>query len=431
MLACHSGAAQTSRPKKSAAPVAAAPTPAPPADGAPWPLETLTVKGNHFYTAAQILAAAGLHAGQSAGQAEFDAARDRLVATGAFDNVGYRYAPAKDGKGYDAILDVVEMPQLYPLRFEDLPATDAELRARLKQKDPLFGDKIPATKPEVDRYVRLIAEFLAERDYHEPIIGKPTSDATADLIVVFRPAKARPNVSRVKFTNTGDVPAGILQTKMHGVAVGVPYIEAQFRLLLDTSARPVYEASGMLRVEFPKVEIEPSKDVDGVDVTVQVEPGPVYKLERVSFTGAEAPREPFDKLANLKTKQAANFDDVKTAQERIAQSFHHSGYLQETSQVKRDINDTDHIVNITFQITPGPLFTLGKLDIAGLDIESEPTIRKMWGIAPGQPFNPDYPDHFLDRVKKDGVFDNLKSTRSESKINTDSHTVDVTLYFNK
>ena len=43
---------------------------------------------------------------------------------------------------------------MYPLRFEDLPVADAKLRDWLRQKDPLFADKIPATKPEVDRYMR-------------------------------------------------------------------------------------------------------------------------------------------------------------------------------------------------------------------------------------------------------------------------------------
>ncbi len=428
------GVAQTkTRPRKAAAkPPAGKTTPLPPpAPGSPWPLETLTVKGNQFYKPEQILAVAGLRVGQTAGQADFEAARDRLVATGAFDNVGYRFDPAKDGKGYDAVIEVSEMGQLYALRFEDLPAEDRDLRAWLQQKDPLFSDKIPATKPELDRYVRLISDYLAARNYHEPLTGKLAPYGASDLMVVFRPAKARPNVSRVKFTNTGDLPAGMLQTAMYGVAIGVPWVETQFRVLLDTTIRPLYEARGLIRVAFPKIETEPAKDTDGVDVTVQVEQGPVYKLEHVAFAGADPPREPFGSLAKLKTGQAANFDEVKAAQERIAQSFRRSGYIQAASEVKREVNDSAHTVDITFQMSPGPLFTLGKVDIVGLDLVSEPVIRKMWGLAPGKPFNVEYPDHFLDRVKQDGVFDNLKKTRSETKINAAEHTVDVTLFFNQ
>jgi len=424
---CTAGA-QTRRPNKNAAPM---PPPAVSGDTA-WPIETLTVEGNHNYPADKILAAAGLHLGDRAGKPEFEAARQRLAATGAFENVGYRFAPAKDGKGYDAVIEISELGALYPLRFEDLPASDAQLRGWLRQKDPLFGDKIPATKPEVDRYVRWIAEYLSGQGYREPVIGKVTSEASSDLIVVFRPAKARPSIARVKFTNTGDVPASLLQSAMYGVAVGVLYDEPDFRQLLDTTARARYEARGMLRVAFSKIETAPAKDVDGIEVTVQAEPGPVYKLGRVGFTGSPtSSRQELTKLANLKANETVNFDDVKAAQERIAQNLRREGYLQAGSEVKRDIHDQDHIVDLTVQISPGPQFTLGRLDIVGLDIESEPTIRKMWGIPPGKPFNPDYPDRFLKIVNDQGIFDNLKKTRAETKVNQNAHTVDVTLYFNK
>lgn len=430
LTAAAASPGQTGHTRKPAAAPVTEETPAPPPPGTPWPVETLAVEGNHLYKSEEILAVAGLRAGQVAGKAAFEAARDRLNATGLFDNVGYHFSPAPDGKGYDAAIEVTEVPQVYPVRFQDLPATDAELRAQLKQKDPLFGDKIPATKAVLDRYVAWISQFLAAKNYHEPIIGKLTSDAASDLIIVFRPDKARPNIARVKFAQAGDLPAGLLETAIYGVAIGMPYEEAEFRLLLDSQIRPIFEARGMLRVAFPKVATEPAKDVDGVVVSVEVEPGPVYTLEHVSFTGAEAPREPFAKLANLKTNQTANFDDVKAGRDRIVASMRVSGYLQASTEVKRDVNDKDKKVSIVINVIPGPLFTLGKLDIAGLDIESEPAIRKMWTIEPGKPFNPEYPDHFLDRIKKGGVFDNLKSTRSETKINPD-HTVDVTLYFNK
>jgi outer membrane protein insertion porin family len=422
VLAAVAGHAQTPKHPKPAPTLPPAPT--------AYTVEALTVVGNHAHSAEQILAAAGLHVGQKGGPLEFDAAREKLEATGVFDKVSYRFAPSQDAEGYDVVLEVAEVAQLYPIRFEDLPAGDAELRAWLKQKDPLFGDKIPATKPVVDRYTAWISEFLAAHDYHGAIAGKLTSEAGEDLTLLFRPAKGRPSIAHVIFSGTGAVPSGELQTAMYVVAIGVPYQEPVFRRLLDNQARPIYEAHGMLRVAFPKIDITPAKDVDGVSVTVQVVPGPVYKLQRVDFVGADYSRSEWNSLAKLKTDQAVNFDEVKSAQERIRTDQRRAGHLDAASQVKRDVNDDDHTVSIQFQIDPGPLYTLGKVDIVGLDIETEPEIRKMWGIAPGKPFNVEYPDHFLTRVKEGGVFDGLKTTRAETKINAAAHTVDVTLYFN-
>jgi outer membrane protein assembly factor BamA len=408
------------------------PPPAPPSNqSSTFPLETLTVTGNKNYTAAQVLSVAGLKLGQTVTKDDLEAARNRLLATGVFDIVGYRFEPSKDAKGYDGSFEVTEMQQLFRVRFEDLPATDAQLRARLRQKDPLFASKIPATQPELDRYAKLIAEFLAENNYHDPVIGKLTPDVPPELVIVFRPAAPHPSVAQVKFTNTGSIPAETLHKAMYQVAFGAVYTEPDFRTLLDTTIRPLYEARGQIKVSFPKIETAPATDVKGIIVTVAVDEGPVYKFGKVDFAGARAPQQPYEKLAKLPKDEIANFEEVKASQKRIEESFRRSGFLNVKSEVKRTIHDAEKTVDLTFQMTPGQQFTFGQLSIVGLDLVSEPVIRKMWGLQPGRPFNPEYPNHFLDRVKEDGIFDNLKATRADSKINAESQVVDVTLYFNQ
>jgi len=375
---------------------------------------------------------AGLKVGTTVDKDGFEAARQRLLDTGVFDSAGYRYSSAQDGKGYDVTMEVVEMAQMYPIRFEDLPATDAQLRDWLKQKDPLFAPKIPATKIELDRYVKWIAEFLTQQNYHETLAGKVISEDSPGLTILFRPAKERAAIARVKFTNTGDLPSGLLQTAISGVAIGVGYTEPRMRLLLDASVRPLYEARGMIRVTFPKVETTPAKDVDGIEVTVDVEQGPVYKLGRVIFSGSDdlTPKE-LTKLTSLKPDKTVNFDEVRAGQDRIAQSLRRDGYMLAKSEVHRTINDAAKSVDLKFEIVPGPQYIFHQLTIVGLDIETEPVVRKLWGLNPGRPFNVDYPNHFLERVKDMGIFENLTKTNSESKVNPKDNTVDVTLYFNK
>jgi outer membrane protein assembly factor BamA len=72
------------------------------------------VEGSHNYTQAQILAVAGLKVGQLAGKPEFEAARERLVATGMFETVGYKFAPGGDKSGYAASFQVVEASRPIP-----------------------------------------------------------------------------------------------------------------------------------------------------------------------------------------------------------------------------------------------------------------------------------------------------------------------------
>ena len=70
LLLCGTGFAQTP-PKRAPAKKAAEPA------TSKWPVETLTVEGNHNYTREQVLAVAGLKVGQLAGKPEFEAARER------------------------------------------------------------------------------------------------------------------------------------------------------------------------------------------------------------------------------------------------------------------------------------------------------------------------------------------------------------------
>jgi outer membrane translocation and assembly module TamA len=88
-------------------------------------------------------------------------------------------------------------------------------------------------------------------------------------------------------------------------------------------------------------------------------------------------------------------------------------------------------VDLIVHIKEGPQFLFGKLTIEGLDLNAEAAIRKMWNMKEGKPYNGDYPDLFLNRVREEGIFDNLKRTRAAQKINEQDRTVDVTLYFNE
>src|SRR5688500_9684793 len=84
-----------------------------------WPIASLKIQGNKNYSEQDILKVASLKLGDSAGKQEFEAARDRLIATGAFESVGYRFDPIGGNvKGYAASFQVVEVAQVYPVRFE-------------------------------------------------------------------------------------------------------------------------------------------------------------------------------------------------------------------------------------------------------------------------------------------------------------------------
>ena len=422
MLAAAYGFAQ-SRPARKPAPVAAAP--------ARWPIEGIDVEGIHHYTRDQVLAASGLKIGEMAGRREFDAARDRLLATGIFETVSYKFTPSEGGKGYVATFQLTEVEQAYPVRFDDLHVSELEAEKALKAKDPLFSlERLPATQPVLERHAKWLQEFLASKGIAEKVVGTVWLNRPGEYMVVFHPDRPLPAVAHVRFRGNQVLSENALWDAVSSSAVGMQYTEDAFREMLNTAVRPLYEARGRVRVNFPEIRTEPATDVKGVTVTVTVDEGESYTLGKVTIAD-QTPVDPRALLraGNFKTGDVANMELVNQGIERIHQELRRAGYIQSQVLMTRQVDQGHKTVDIAVHVDPGALYAMGKLEIAGLDLEGEAEVKRIWGLKSGKPFDPEYPDHFLAGVRDQGLFDHLGKTAADVKQNDKDHTVDVTLRF--
>jgi outer membrane protein insertion porin family len=406
-------------------PAQAAPAPA------KWPVETLTVEGNRNYTSQQVLAVAGLKVGQLAGKPEFEAARDRLTATGVFETVGYKFEPGPNKQGFVASFQVTEVEPAYAMRFEDLGVPDKEIESLLRARDALYSAaKLPATKPVIDRYTNWIQEFLASKGLTEKIVGRVTQLAAEQFAIVFRPARNLPAVAQVTFQGNQVVPQGVLREAIHGTAIGSPYTESGFRELLNNTVRPVYEQRGRVRISFPEVRAEPVSDVEGVHVFVRIDEGQSYALGKVAVAGPSPVDEAaLIKAGDFKTGDVANFDRVNEGLDKIRKAIRRAGYLDAKVTSERSIDDAKKAVDVAVHIEPGAQYTMGKLTIVGLDLNGEAEITRIWTLKEGKTLNPEYPDYFLNRIKEEGLFEGLGAAKADLKVDAQKHTADVTLTF--
>jgi outer membrane protein insertion porin family len=425
MLAGVCGFAQSSQPKKPAAASGARGT------VARWPIESITVEGNRIYKTEQILAVAGLKVGQMAGRPEFEAARDRLVATGAFETVGYKFVPAEGVKGYAATFQVTEVEQAYPVQFEDLHISELDLIANLKAHDPMFSmEKMAATQPVLERYAKWVAEFMASKGQPEKIAGNVRPATPGDYVIVFHPDRPLPVVALVNFRGNHVIPSNVLHDAVAGAAIGTQYTEDRFRDVLNASIRPLYEARGRVRVAFPELQTEPVTDVKGLRVLVTIDEGESYTLGKVTVAGQTPVHvDTLLKEADLKTGDVANFDKVNKGVDAIGKAVRHAGYLDVKVLPDRKIDDGKKSVDVTYYVDPGTQYTMGKLTVNGLDLEGEAEIKRIWILTQGKAFNPEYPDFFLSTIKREGLFDNLGNTKADVRVDDKRHVADVTLTF--
>ena len=404
-------------------------SPPPAAAAAAFPLGTIQVSGNKFYSAQQVIGAAGVHAGQPMQQADFDIMKVRLEQTGAFEVVSYRYDPSKDGTTLSLKLEVVEALQLYPYKFEDLPATEAELRKVLEQKQPLFAAKLPPSKSLMEQFSATLTEYLASaKGFKDVVAGRVVNEPPA-LAILFRPATPVPMIGQISFKGNQAIDKETLGNAFASVAIGTSSKESEVRSLLDSGVKPLYEAKGLMRVIFGKITTERMKDVDGVAVNVEIDEGPKFTFGEVRVTGSGLTNKEAMSNIDVKDGQPVNMDRVKDALKKLNDRLHHYGYMAGKASFESKLDDKEHKVAVVYKLVPGKLYTFNDLKIEGLDIETEPAIRKMWGLAVGKAYNADYPQHFLDEIKDQGIFDNLKTTRYEENVTASDATVAVKLVF--
>ena len=323
---------------------------------------------------------AGLKVGQIAGKAEFDAARDRLAGCGAFETVSYRFTPGPNG-GYAAVLQLSEVQQVYPVEFEDLHVSLRELTAVLEAKDPLFtGGKLPATHPVMARYEKWLQEFLASKGIEEKIAGNVRPAQPGEYAIVFHPVRNLPAVAQITFEGNNVIPQNTCGRRSR-----YRNRRALHRRHLppgsESSIRPLTKCAAACASRSPRSAPSRSRMSQGCTFSSK------WMKARATSWGRSRSRarrrwrpEALLKAGDFKTGDVANHRaGERRAGEDPLSWFAVPGYLEAKVTSERKIDDTNKKVDVAVHVEAGPQFTMGKLTIAGLDLNAEAEMRRIWG----------------------------------------------------
>ncbi len=395
-----------------------------------FPVEQIAVEGNKIYKEAEIAAASGLVVGKSADTKTFDAARDRLIDTGVFSEIGYRFAPAPSGKGYKVTFEVKEIDQRLPYRFDRLDIDPSAVQAYLKKKIVLAADRIPANQPVIDRYRDAVQAYMSEKGGKEKVKAKVSSDAPGDVHVLFYPEGGFTAIAEIYFKGNQSIDSKQLQSAIAGSAIGAEFRESRFRETLALAITPLYENRGRLEAKFPKIETAPaSGGIKGIAVTITVDEGDSFSLGAVNVEGSPAPVDQLAKQSGLKSGEVFNMAAARLGQENLHTLMKANGYLKVASAIGRTVNQKDKTVDVNYKVEAGPRFTFGKLYIRGLDIHGEHEVKRLWTLQQGKVFDASYPEFFLARIREENIFDDLGKTNTRVTLNEAAQTADVTLIF--
>jgi outer membrane protein insertion porin family len=393
------------------------------------PLVEIKVSGNERLAAAAVIAASGLHKGQTVTHAELDAAAHRLADTGFFTSVNYSYDPKTTGggAGYAVALQVSEEPSSAPVEL-DIPGQDTDtLWQQLKSADGLIDRQMPNNDRASAYYKRVIEEVLRKSNQPEEIVLKTEADLrTGRQTIVCRPAHLS-RIAAIRFEGNAAIGDAALQAAMTKVALGQEYSERDFRRMLELNLRPLYEEAGRLTVAFRSVKIAGAGDA-AVTVTAGIQEGPEWRLGQVAITGESLPLAEMHDAARFAYGAPANWKLFMATLGKMEQVLRSDGYLREFSKPVRAFHESTQVVDVNVVIKKGAQFRFGELHIEGLDAENQQRLAGLWKLPAGAPMNELYTTDFLRSVLP-SLKGKFKTVGSELHVRKDSNVADVTLKF--
>jgi len=183
-------------------------------------------------------------------------------------------------------------------------------------------------------------------------------------------------------------------------------------------------------VEHPqRVVISPP--VPGQETTVDVifrpNPGSQYKLTELTISGNKiVPSDVLRKLMHAQIGEPVNVVEMESDVTALQHLYGTRGYMAAAIKANQEVDDKAFTVEYGIAIGEGDIYTMGDLDIHGLDSPTTAKMQTAWTLRMGDTYNSDYPRQFAEEANKRS--DEWNITIHES-VNPKDKTVDVTLRF--
>lgn len=191
------------------------------------------------------------------------------------------------------------------------------------------------------------------------------------------------------------------------------YFDAQARVSLDRSARPVV-------------------------VTLTVEPGPVTRVRSVDIAvtgpaatdaplGTEAIRDARDgwRLALGEAFRQADWIDAKA---RALRTLHRSPYpAAQIVASQARVDPEARAADLTVTLDSGPAFRFGGIAVQGLKRYTPDLVTNFSTIVPGEPYTEDRVDEYVRRLSASGYFSSVQAAVDPRTANPADATLDVSV----
>lgn len=376
---------------------------------------------------AELLAVSGLKPGDSLGQAEIQAAAQKLIDTGLFTDVHFAF----DGAELTYILKPAS--GMEAVKYANFPWWDEKaLNAAVAGKVPLFHGSVPPESGMQQQVAAALTALLAEKGVQATVSALPAKDeAMRDAGVQFHIDTPPVEIGSVSFAGASGGWAEPLAA-IEKAAVGQDFDPAT-EATLATALRAIYHRQGYLDVAMTGFAHGEPQVADGkvmVPVNATIVEGGQYRLAGLHLTGdvLMTPEE-FTKAAKIHPGDIANEDLLRGTLAMVATPYKAHGYLRAKIAANPSMDAATHTVDYAITIEPGPVFHMGELSLVNLNDQQKAQVLQYWPLRTGDVYDAVLVPQFLNKYRNqlhslDGWSASYKAYEHE-----DSHIVDLVVTF--
>jgi outer membrane protein insertion porin family len=400
-------------------------------------LGKIEVSGLQRVTEAQVVEASALEVGQEVDVAALDAAAERLIATGLFTKLGYRYRT----KGAEAVVtfevEESKAERNIPVVFDNFVwFTDEEITRAVRDDLPTFDGKAPESSGAVASITRALERLLRTRKIAGQVDYIPSADmAGGNAKHIFSVKGVNIPICALQFPGASAITEKELVENSSQIFTA-GYSQELVEGFAEATLKPLYWQRGHLRANFrrPGATVATAATDNckgGASVSVPVEEGLAYSWERAVWAGNTAlTAAELDAALGMKAGEIADGLKINKALREVREAYGRKGYIFLSLKPRQEFADETRRVSYGFDLREGAQYRMGTLAVTGLAAADANRLKEKWALRPGDIYNASYVDEFLKKnlmnVARPGTMQKIETS---VKPDRQKLTVDVTLDF--
>jgi outer membrane protein assembly factor BamA len=395
-------------------------------------LIAVTVTGSGRYKPEEVVAAAGLQIGQTVKEDDCKTASRLLADSGAFRDVAFSFSYSV--KGTKVEFQVQDSPDFVPARFENLVwFSDRDLAEKLHAPVPLFHGQLPIHGDLVDQVsLALQALLIEEKVEGRADYTRVSAEGGPTEAFDFSVTGQRITIREVQFPGADPSLLPVLQVAAKALG-GKEYSRDAIRAEAEKNFLRFYLQRGYLKAALGEPEasvVKRDQQETTVDVVFRPNPGAQYKLAALEISGNRVlPAQALRKLIPAQIGEPVNVIGMEDDVAALQHLYGTRGYMAAAVNARREVDDQASSVKCVLTISEGDVYTMGDLDIHGLDSKATAQMQTAWALRSGDTYNSDYPRQFAEQAEKKLASLGDWNISIHESVNPKDKTVDVTLRF--